>query len=386
MKKFMIALFIPVIFFAGSLLGQINVYHVNDFSGQPTGKGVFYILPQTVLKVDVIVRADEQRKGPYSDYAEKFLGFENVNNFDFTTFNIEKVEISGLVSPDPGQVYFIQYGERDTKSLIPLKVETTAEGYLTSLNNLNKEVVVDDKKVTDMLVFDYPMTRANVEDFFITKKVESTTDTIIRRVAVDTMMREQSFYKTRIKQKSTEELAVEALQEIETIRESKYKLITGFQETAYESEAIKLMFDELNKLENEYLDLFRGKSTSTYEHYTFYYTPEKKEKRNTVTLFRFSISTGLTRSNSGSGDDVTLELRPNGFEQAAAKFDVSSSGVGLAFRLPGKADAKMIFDGNILFEKSLRINQFGITGRLPAQKFKAIFYPETGGLKSVLFE
>jgi hypothetical protein len=223
-------------------------------------------------------------------------------------------------------------------------------------------------------------------EFYINKQISTKTDTIIRRVAVDTVQKEQFFYRNRIIDRSTEDMALEALRKIEKIRESRYNLLTGFQETAYEAGTIKYMDGELKVLENEYLDLFRGKSTTDYYHYTFYFTPETSTSTVSKTLFKFSTGTGIIENRSGSGENVQIELIPNELAEPAGSFAKAGSENGIAYRLPGFAIAKVKSESQNFIEKRIQINQFGVVRRLPPGKFNAQFHPETGGIKSVIME
>jgi hypothetical protein len=362
-----------------SLSAQVNVYHASEKT-PATGDGAFYALPQTVLKVDVIVKATEQLKGPYSDYAEGFLGLEEVNKFDFTTWNIEKLEVTPQVEPDPGQLYFVEMAGTDSKDLRKLNLKLNEAGILVEAGDLEMVQNIKSGKATEVVVFDNPSDGQEFPEFYTSKHVETRIDTIIRRVTVDTAMEEQLFYRQRLEDKSTEEMAVAALQKIEQIRESKYKLITGFQETAYAPGSIEFMHNRLDKLEKEYLDLFRGKSFTEFYHHTFYVVAQPKNGRFSTTLFHFAPGTGIT--DSKSGEPVQIEVSGISADQSAT----TANNTGIAYRVPATATVKVFNEDEDLFESRMEISQFGEIKRLPAKRFRAEFDPETGGLKSLYIE
>lgn len=382
-RKLLISLIALFFWQVTAVYGQVNVYHVNDFSGQSTGNGAFYVLPRTVLKVDVLVRADEQLKGPYSEYAAKLLGLEDVNNFDFTSYNITNVELTTFSEPDPSQLYFVEMPDVDSKALRTLALQLDNSGFLLSANDLNLSGSEASSGSHELIKFDHPGKSSSTE-FLVSGNVTTKIDTIIRRVTVDTVMVEQVFYRTRLEDKSTEEMARIALKKIQQIRDSKYNLLTGFQETAYEAGTIEFMYDNLTKLENEYLDLFRGKSFSEYLHYTYYYVPESRTMKNPVELFKFSTGSGVTQS--GSGESVHLLLTANGMEQGTEAFPETTKSTGMAYRVPGYAVAGLSFEGKEIFEGRIVVNQLGVIKRLAPQKFNVEFNPETGGLKSIFLE
>jgi hypothetical protein len=380
MKKSTFIFIIAAIFHSVVSTGQIKVLPADKSSEGVSETGAFYILPQTVLKIDVIIAADEQLKGPFSDYAGRFLGLDNVNKFDVTTYNIEHVEISSFIEPDPGQIYYVEMTQPASRELKSLTLKLDESGFLLAANDLERPVGDGSERDSEVLEFDISSEGNVSPDFYLPGRVTHTTDTVIRRVTVDTLMEEKYFYRTRLEDKPIEEMAVEALHKIEQIRESKYKLLTGFQETAYASGTIQFMFDKLDKLENDLLDLFRGKIYREYDRYTYYFTPETGGMKNPVTLFRFSPGSGV--SEKGSGEKVEISLTANGIEQNVG----NNQGTGIAYRVPGFAQAKVLYDGDVLFEDHIRINQFGVIRRLSAQRFNARFNPETGGLESVFYE
>ncbi|MFP4470026.1 MAG: DUF4831 family protein, partial [Bacteroidales bacterium] len=300
------------------VFAQVNVYHVNASAQAPARDGVFYTLPRTVLKIDVVVKAEEKIKGPLSDYAAQYLGLENVVNFDYTDYFIEEVLISTLTEPDPSQLYYIEAGERGSKDFKTLNVGLEEHGYLTYVNNLDNELQTDRVAEQPVVVIKTPDGR-EFSEFMLNGMIDKKQDTIIRRVTVDTSLTEQFFFRTRVVEKGTEELALETVEKIEQLRESRYKLLTGFQETAYEAGTITYMDQQLKQLEKQYLDLFRGKTVTDFSVYTFYYTPENADDAGDV-LFRFSGSAGIVKGRGGSGEEVTLKIQSLGHGQEASGF------------------------------------------------------------------
>lgn len=89
-------LVIPVI----QVSGQVKVTHVETGADKPDGKGVFYILPRTVVQVDVTVSTQKHLKGPLSEYAEEFFGIDDAVKYDYTTYEMEDVQIGTFTEPD----------------------------------------------------------------------------------------------------------------------------------------------------------------------------------------------------------------------------------------------------------------------------------------------
>ncbi len=61
------------------------------------------------------------------------------------------------------------------------------------------------------------------------------TDTVIRKVVVDTVTVEKMYFEKKWVEKSTEKKAVEAANMISKIRENRFNLITGYHEIAFDA-------------------------------------------------------------------------------------------------------------------------------------------------------
>lgn len=363
-------------------IGQINVFHVGEFSGTPTRNGAMYVLPRTVLKVDVVVRVANKYKGPYSEYA-RFLGINDPINYDVENYYLQDVAVNSIAEPDPAHIYFVEPASRDAKDYKPLQLEIDAQGFLLAAGtsgSLTPAATHLDRQVIWLEAED----GVGMQQIFQpVRKVNSTVDTIVRRVTVDTAVAQRNFYRIRASDKSTEEMALEALQKIEDIRTSRLNLLVGFHETAYQADALKYMDASLQKLENEYLDLFRGKTIERMEHHTFYYTPSGG---GNTALFKFSEQAGIGSVRGSAGTPVELQLTAGEAGQQTAKFADAPVANRLAYRVPGAAWVKVVYNQDELFYQPMTITQFGAIRYLPAQPFDATFDPETGALRKLRLE
>lgn len=370
--------------------GQVNVIHVNNPASRPIGNGIYYSLPRTKLRVDVLVKVNESLKGPLSEYAERYLGIQDAVKTDNSIYTISNVTITPLAEPDPEQVYYVEMGQRDSRDPRLLMIELDKSGFLVSANGLDaqdsKNVNVERKIVVD----DDGITYGGNNNFVLTGRVNISTDTIIRRVAVDTSTVEQLSFRTRTLDKPAQDFATEMMDKIEELRDSRFKLLTGFQETAYETGTVRYMDEQLQKIEAQYIALFRGISTTHFETHTFYYSPQNDQEKNPVALFKFSSSSGISPAKGGVGENAELSLESlgsgqliNGFSDAN-RADVPQNGI--AYRVPANAKATLKIGKDEIHSEFIQINQLGNVRRLPPHKFKAEFSPETGGIKSLLIE
>lgn len=373
-----------------SLFGQVNVISVNQPVGRPAGNGVYYTLPRTVLRVDVEVKVKDKLRGPLSDYAEKFLGITNAIMFDDTTYEISNITLTEESEPDPDEVYYIEMGARDSRDPRPVSIEVNEKGFLLAVNNIDaqNQKVVQGSKLVEIDGEEFLSSRSN--DFLFSGRVNISVDTVIRRVAVDTIMVEQMSFRTRALDKPGQDMAVETVEKIEELRTARMKLLTGFQEVAYDPGTIKYMDTHIKILEDEYLDLFRGKVFTHFESHTFYYIPSKKQDKTPVAVFKFSPTAGIGTVRNGTGDNIDLILEPSSASQLMDNFsgsprtDLPQNGV--AYRIPATVNATLKMGKEEIASQKVTINQSGVVRRLPPQKFKLELSPLTGGIKSLTIE
>ncbi len=386
-RKLMFLIAATVLFFE-TTQAQISVYHVNAETTPPAKDGVFYTLPRTVLKVEIIVKATDHLKGPLSDLAEKFVGIKNAIKFDNTTYSIDDVRVIPVPEQDPEQMFFVTLDGKSIKSGGSINLNFNRDGFLCSTFDANKGQ--DSKEIETKIVFtEEPKSdAAKLYQFQAFGNIKAKIDTIVRKVTVDTAIIQKYIFRARTTEKTDEELASEILNKIQALREAKYKLLTGFQEIAYQPETIKFMLGQLVNQENEYLSMFAGKAVSSFLRYTFYYTPGLDPEKEAVSLFRFSPNTGISPVSENVGDAVSMQLTIAGVSKATKEFSsrqfTGGQTKGFYYRLPEKANVILTLENKEIFNKPAIINQFGQVLNLPPDRSKVEFYPETGGIKSVI--
>jgi hypothetical protein len=134
--------------------------------------------------------------------------------------------------------------------------------------------------------------------------------------------------------------------------------------------------------------LFKGKVFTTHDSYIFYYIPQPDTEKEPVNLFNFSANTGLTEAGSPAGEKVMISVKPvgvadvlNGFPDANLTEEQQK---GIFYRIPEPCVVSVEWDGEVLAKERIPVNQAGSIRCLPDRNFKAEFYPETGGIKSLI--
>ena len=100
-----------------------NIKNVNSVKQNP----IVYSLPKTVLSVKVTAVNEISVKGPYSQYAQKYLGTDEVINANSSSWSISSVEISSYPVKDSLRTFVVE-------SNYPCAMNFTCDGFLESVN------------------------------------------------------------------------------------------------------------------------------------------------------------------------------------------------------------------------------------------------------------
>jgi hypothetical protein len=393
MRRTVLFFFMGILAFGHSRNGysQINVIRI-DNTANLTGKdGIFYSLPRTVIKVDVTVDRIENYRGPYSEYALRYLGLKNVVESTTVEYRITDLKITTSPQPDPDQYYFIELGEKLSKgekaSLLSFTESGLILGMMDELPDTSKNPAAvnpaGNPAETEQDVFPEIFKYSADVSFF--EKV----DTIIRKVNIDTMTIERQVLKRTMVEKPLEQKAKEAADFISKIKDNRFNLISGYQEVNYNKETLEYMDEQLKQMQKEYMKLFTGISIHRPISYSFTYTPDPSQVNNDVPLFRFHKTKGITPLEEPGGKAVTIKVQRSGTTNVVSntlkKTEESKKSKGFFYRIPELAKVTVKVDDNLQEETHCLVNQLGIMSNLPVSKWKARFYPTTGGIKNVEF-
>jgi hypothetical protein len=190
-------------------------------------------------------------------------------------------------------------------------------------------------------------------------------------------------------EKDDEQKARDAVDQIELIRTNKFNIITGYQEVAYSREAMEYMIEQLDRMEEEYLDLFRGKIISKVISYSFVYVPKPEDlQEEWVPVFGLSERTGFQKLKDANDELFYLRFENMGITELAGS-DLADPGKtleGLSYRFPERVAISMKFKGREYDLMMTEVSQFGKVGVLPHGTDKMNLHIATGALKSVLIE
>lgn len=365
---------------------RFTVIPVTDNMEPPKSGGVFYALPRNIVVVEIIVTETEKIRGPYAQFAGKYLGLSNVQLTNSKSYELNDIKIHAFAEADPDNFYYILPG--NWKQNKRLWVELSESGLVKTINE-KPEITLDDKieTISELGSEDYSKTFK----YFVDANVYEKTDTIIEKVNLDSLTIEKKILRKQLVEKSLEQKAGEAANFIMKLKENRINLITGFQEIPYEKGTVEYMYSELEKLENEYMKLFTGLTVTHTLKYRFNYIPESNVFTATKPLFKFSQTFGVLKEDNENGELVYIEIdRARNTKKlekiVTPKPDSKEKNHGYYYRIPEFAKFTIKQGMNLKAEANLIIGQFGVVSYLPARKSKIQFYPETGAIKKIVLE
>lgn len=345
---------IALIMIAAMAFGMANAQYVTTHAkiampGQQ--KGIYYALPRTVIQLDLLVDKTELVEGPYSDYAY-MVGAEDVITKNGVEYVLRDIVMSTCAEADPNATFFVAMNPKKGEGM-PF--------YLNSKGILESVGMEVEHEMTPVS----PATRVQVSGDKTFKYQYSSNG-----------------------MRSEEQQARAAAEMIGRIREEKIKLITGFQETAFNLDTYRQMFADLDAMEAEYLSLFVGKRVVTPVVQTVYVTLTKEVPIQTVGSFTKEKGFSSTSFGGSNISVQAISLQTTGNINALSPSAVESLSHEnkLFYRIPETANVKVTMGGETIIERRETIAQFGVFMLAPLGKAKMLLDPNTGQIISVGME
>jgi Domain of unknown function (DUF4831) len=383
MKLKLIIIVLGVILLNSCNRYNYNVVKVGERTEVKSEEGIYYMLPRTVISVDFTIHKIDKLRGPYCNFAKKYLGLSTVIYETASTYQIADITITAQNEADPSQSYLIVFpknGNKQNDILLQFSEDYIIQSINTEVDNKidNESVMVVNANSMD--------NQTHTFKHFANNNLFEKVDTIIEMVNMDTMMVEKRTYKRSVIEKTLEQRAKDAADYIMKLREGKYNLMTGYQEINYSIETIDYMYNELDKLEKEYLTLFSGKEVVKELHYKYEITASKEDTSNVYSLFKFSEKYGVMDMDGYGGEIISIRIVDTEIlSNIDADINAHSKAKkqGIFYRLPTKARVVILRKGISLAEREVNISQFGAVNSLPRNKFSVVFYNENGSIKKI---
>ena len=346
----------------GFLLGaQTKV--TKKIAAKSNNFGITYSLPKTSLLINAEVIKTSAKAGPYSRYAEKYLGVKNPVSEDKTNYQLGKITLANKGIPDPENTFIIEF-----------KAGTTAPyAYLTDdgrICTINAEYEYEPGKAANI-----PAQGAVQKPAEGAKKAPAFTEELLMAGSVARQ-------------------AEVAARQIYRIRESRLNILTVEADNLPpDGDAMKLVIQQFEQQENDLVNLFVGTISQEISYYDVAITPfEDLEKE---VLFRFSELLGIVDADDLSGAPVYINLKS--LEPPALPPDPKEAGKnektlkGIIYNVPGRAQAEIYMSRKLMLKEEILVAQFGRQENLAPSMFedrknpvKVYFFPETGAIKQII--
>ena len=348
--KFALVL-LALTFVGGQLHAQFSTTFAKNVNpGQQNG--MYYSLPQTMLKLDFIIEEVKLEKGPLSDYASNYFEMEDYVEYETKEYKLLDVKMTPVASPDPNALFFVTLAT--SRGGGKVQFDVLPNGIIRSVGMGNA-----------------------VSDEVETCKPVKETPQCCQEECEDN----EGFISLMMAGKSNAQVAKEVADKIAEIRKAKYYLISGDVEMAAAPETFNAMYKKLDDMEKEYTSLLLGKRVAKKVVKTVYVIPNKEIP--TQTIAKFSESDGLTVGTAGSGSMITvqtLSLNTMAAINAPSQSAVESVSYEnkVFYRVPETAQVTVSRGNTTLLEDRVSINQLGALLMAPITNSRLVFDTETG--------
>jgi len=370
-------------FFSLQAAAQVSVVKVGSEIIDPMSDGLFYSLPRTVIKVDLVVSKITNVRGPYAEFADKYLGLSQVVMTNSTEYSLSEIRLSSYEESDPSEYYFVKVPEK-SKSRQAVELSLSQLGTLVGAKGSS----AGEDRGKSVKIEPSP----DVMNEMPNPNTVERIDTLIRRISVDTTMIEQRVFKKVTAAKTTEQKAKEAADFIIKLDESKFNLINGYQEVSYEKGTMEYMYNQMEQLMSDYLQMFKGIRLVETETYSFTVVPATESLDKPVPVCRFSPGKGILDKGAAGGDLVQVRVEAsNSLSQVRTPVQDRNARVksekGLYYRIPEKAAVSVLIGGQPRVDGKFTVSQLGVVTFLPAGSTGNIeLYPGTGSVKHITLQ
>ena len=337
-------------------------------------EGVLYYLPRNVIRLEFTIEEIDYFIGPYAEYASTILGTTDYIKENKSEFNILNVDIQTVSEIDPNAVFYISPEDRG-KEPMP-NVILNADGMILAVgyDNIPENYSVEANPII-------------YNDLDVCERVEvSFVEINDSEVELDDDDDDEEEEGRKPRQITKEDKAKVALDKIMNIRNAYFELLSGSQEIPG-GEAVKYMAENVKSIENEYVSLFKGKTVRYVYKKVIYVTPENNQASATLSIAKMSKTEGLGDMN-GKGETVKIQFDSRNYlaNIGSVNSDVinTTQTNKLFYRIPANSSVKIFVGNNVIAQKTLNINQFGLIKTMSVKNNKVLFNTNTGQIISVM--
>lgn len=297
-----------------------------------------YSLPATTFAIEVDAVQEYFFAGPYAAFAPKMLGF-SARETDSVTSRVTRVSLTPCVEADPEARYAAEAGLE----------------YLLTLSSQGLVCFRDTLEASALTWRFSPLPARDYSNKGLTGSDILRSETTVELVQVDTGFVQMPVTRKVPDTKSLQEKAAEAAEIILLVRSERMNIAMGHTDATFSGEALGAALKELDRIEEEYLALFRGYTVERPLHGVFDVRPSAGERVQRYVAFLLSDTDGLKAE--GRGTPFYLELEAENRPEAP---DPGGRRRLLRYREPAICTVRLTQDGRDLLVTRAPVYQLGV--------------------------
>jgi len=346
------------------VLLTVAVTTLHDKYYNPQESSIVYYSPKTTMVFDFTYQEKTYEKGPFAQYAEELLGIENAVTENKTTYQMKHVSILTRTDVDLERAHKVS-----AEAGVPIQLLTITDKGLLKGYNLPEGGKNRDKNTNTS-----------------TERSKAKQETV------------PSFPEEILEAKSEAEQAQLIAKQIFRLRETRTYLLSGEVEHApADGTAMKLVLDELDKQEKQFVSLFTGKTTTTIKHKKVNYCPSEQTGKVYKEQLFFSEENGFTDAENIDAQKVVIQavFQRQHIDTVVTEVPKDKKGKKtiepsqIVYNLPGYANVVVTYKNETMATKTMPIAQFGIDMPLSKDLFTGKELPvivvseKTGNIVSI---
>ena len=324
---------------------------------------VVYYMPKTELVIHIDYEVVTQTPGVFYQYAERYLGAEEIIMENNTNCQLHAVRIATESSADTERAYKVTAQKGINTQLVSL----SEDGRLVGYGIENASLQFSERSQGELQ-------NGSKAAYSLEAKSEELMPLL-----------EEQFMAG-----SVAKVAEGAAKQIYRIRETRLNILAGdVEHVPADGKAMELVLNELDKQEQALVALFVGKTQVTHHTQAVRYVPGESVEKEVVC--RLSAHNGIVDKNDLSGEPLYLTL-------VAKKQTLLPAGIAdkntpllsqIHYNLPGEAQVALTFKGKQMAEQNVAVAQYGVAIPLAQDLFTGKATPtikisaETGNILEI---
>ena len=331
------------------------VQHIDDVV-PPYEYSYIYALPMTMINIELGTEKKTIEKGPYAEYAEKYLDIQDAYSEDKEQWQLNTARITTYKEIDPLQYYLIQC---ENKCLINKQLSDYADKGLIFMEDNNSQAAPAKNNNHSTPNNDQ---RPAVPKYPVSGNLIEVTDTLYKTLFQDSAFVKVPVFRNRTIPKNQEQKAKETSELLIKLKQRELQLITGEDDHFPEEKTLKYSIREIRKIQKDMERLFTGMVHKNKYIKNYMFAPGNKSKDTTILCY-FHKNHGFIAAEQGVGKPVFCIIERKNKTSTLEKLNGNTENNKklnkIYYRIPDLANIKILFDGQVIAEQMVHIDQFG---------------------------